>query len=116
MPMKLNDLWRVIKNHNEALFLQIPKTSKESNVAGGIGSDDNGSQAAGRYERRKSPKFLETFFTGCKDDEFINVSWVENKVQFEYNMNAFNQELYIPDIISALNLHNLKSGMYIFWF
>lgn len=93
--------------------MQIPKITREQSVAGG--SDDNGSQAAGRYERKKNNNFFETIFTGCKDDDFINVSWVENKLQFEYSMNAFNQEVYIPDLLAALNVHNLKSGTILFY-
>lgn len=58
----------------------------------------------------RGSKHIETFFTGCKDNEFINLSSVDNRAQFEYFMNAFDQELYNKDILDSMNLYDMDES------
>lgn len=98
----LNELSKTIKTNYEALFLRIP--DKEGK------SDNYSEERSGTGKRRVANKYIDTFFTGCKDSEFINLSSIENKIQFEYNMSAFNQELHNENIMKALDLYGMKDG------
>jgi hypothetical protein len=75
-------------------------------------SDNYSEERPGTGKRRAANKYIDTFFTGCQDSEFINLSSIENKIQFEYNMSAFNQELHNDSIMKALDLYDIKDGMF----
>ena len=101
------------------MFLQLDtKQSKllnDSSPSASVPQNDlkpTGSKSSNsKPKRSKSSKdkeeiCIDTFLTNCKDDEFINVSNIDSKQQFYYNMVAFNQELNTHKILDGLNLHN----------
>ena len=104
---KLNDLCETIKNEYQVLFLQISK--KEGKP---VSEKDKANEKLPVRRGRKPQPFIDTFFTRCTDSQFINLSSIENKSQFDYQMYCFHQDLYKEKVLKTLNFHDTPEGKF----